>query len=100
MQIGAPGRDRTGDISLTSSVHRVRTHPATAARSDLRPCQHSSACCRPAALLSALLSTGVPLATEADFPSDGMGAQPANCCRSGAARVGRTVPHRVATRSG
>ncbi|MCY9555800.1 hypothetical protein M5W98_29820, partial [Paenibacillus apiarius] len=37
--IGAPGRDRTGDISLTSSVHRIRTRPGTASSSGLRLCQ-------------------------------------------------------------
>ncbi|MEU4399271.1 hypothetical protein [Micromonospora orduensis] len=35
----------------------VRTRPGTAPRSKLRPCQCFSACCRPAWLLSALLST-------------------------------------------
>ncbi|MFJ6167875.1 GntR family transcriptional regulator [Micromonospora orduensis] len=45
------------DIPLTSSVHHVRTRPGTAPRSKLRPCQCFSACCRPAWLLSAVLST-------------------------------------------
>lgn len=38
----------------------------TAARSEHRPCQHSSACRRPVMLRSALLSTADPPATQAD----------------------------------